>query len=153
MTASHPYSPYGHPQGQQQADGSWVRNLPERFALKLAIAFGTLDAAVLYTAAKRMLLERLFWEVTANFAGGTASAVGVSSSGTGYTAKGALLGGAAGDVAATLVPGIAGGTLGTKFGTNGIVLLEPGATIRFDRIASAFTGGAGFVHVIGQVIE
>jgi len=62
-----------------------------------------------------------------------------------------LLGGSAGDLTATLVStGLKykGGTLGTKFGSNGIVALLAGDTIKFNRIATPFfTAGAGFVHI------
>jgi len=155
MTASAEKSPFGHPQGKMQSDGTWQLNVPNVFALKLAISYALADAAVLFTVptGKRMLLERTFWEVITAFTGGSSSAIGLSSSGTGYTTKGDLLGGASGDVLATLVAGVKGGTIGAKFGSNGIVLLEPGATIRFDRITSAFTAGAGYVHICGKVVD
>lgn len=44
----------------------------------------------------------IWWNITTNMSGGSSSAIGVSSSKTGFTAKGSLLGGAVGDVAATL---------------------------------------------------
>lgn len=154
MTAPGEKSPYDHPKGKM-VDGVWTRNIPAAFALKLAVSYGTADAAVLLKvpADKRLLLERIFWEVTTAFSGGSSSAIGVSSSQTGYTTKGDLLGGASGDVAAALAAGVKGGTLGADFGSNGVVVLEPGAELRFDRVTSAFTAGAGFVHVIGRVID
>lgn len=134
--------------------GRWVR-IDKRVHLKLAIAFGTADAAVLFTTPDtgyKLNVERLFWEVTTGFTGGSSSAIGVSSSNAAYNTKGDLLGGASGDVAATLVSGIKGGTIGAKFGSNGVVVLVAGDTLRFDRITSAFTAGAGFVHAIATQI-
>lgn len=147
-------SPLGHPMGQMQSD-VWTRKPDSRFALKLAIGSGTADAAMLYTVptGKRLLIERTLFEVTTAFTGGTASAIGLSSSQAPHETKGDLLGGSGGDVAATLVAGVTGGTIGASFGSNGVVLLEAGATILFDRITSAFTAGAGFVHVVGQVVD
>lgn len=155
---THDSSPFGHPQGKQNtATGAWERLPPATaFALKLAVAFGTVDAAVLYTVpvGKRMLIERTFWEVGTGFTGGSSSAIGVSSSQTAQSTKGDLLGGATGDVTATLgTAGVKGGTIGADFASNGVVILEPGATIRFDRITSVFTAGAGFVHVIGRIVD
>lgn len=124
--------------------------------LKLPIAFGTADAAILFTVptltngAAALQIDSLYWEITTSFTGGASSAIGVSSSNTNFSTKGDLLGGASGDVAATLVStGVTykGGTLGTKFGSNGKIMLIAGDTIRFDRITSAFTAGAGYVHV------
>lgn len=126
--------------------------------LKLPIGFALADAAVLLTiptlsnGAVGLQIDSLFWEVTTSFAGGSGTAIGVSSSNTGYATKGDLLGGAAGDglVGVSLVStGLTykGGTLGAKFGTNGKVVLVAGDAIRFDRIASVFTSGAGFVHI------
>src|SRR5690348_7212071 len=97
--------------------------------LKLAIAFGTADAAVLFTVPTniaRIELGSLWWEVTTSFSGGASSAIGCSSSNASYNTKGDLLGGASGDVAATLVStGVLhkGGTIGAKFGSNGKVVL------------------------------
>jgi len=124
--------------------------------LKLPIDFSLADAAVLYTiptlinGASAVRIDKVYWEVTTSFTGGASSAIGISSNNTGYATKGDLIGGASGDVAATLVStGLTykGGTLGAKFGSNGIVALVAGNTIRFDRITSAFTAGAGYVHI------
>lgn len=155
MPASRERSPYDHPQGTMASDGTWSRNISANFALKIAIAYTLADAAVLLTVptGKRLLLERTFWEVTTAWTGGSSSAIGLSSGATAYNTKGDLLGGASGDVLATLVAGVKGGTIGAKFGSNGIILLEPGATVRFDRITSAFTAGAGYVHLCGRVVD
>lgn len=127
------------------------------FWLALAIAFGTADAATLFTVPSgvRLIVHRAMWEVTASFTGGVSSAIGVSSTNTAFSTKGDILGGASGDVAATLVSTgakVLGGTLGAKFGTNGVVILSAGDTLRFDRITSAFTAGAGFVHVQASIL-
>jgi hypothetical protein len=124
--------------------------------LKLPVGFGLADAAVLFTVptltngAAALELGSLWWEITTSFTGGASSAIGVSSSNASYNTKGDLLGGSAGDVAAGLLStGLTykGGTLGTKFGSNGKVILVAGDTVRFDRITSVFTAGAGFVHI------
>lgn len=126
--------------------------------LKLPIGFGTANSTVLFTVPTLpngcvgLYLGRLWWEVTTSFTGGASTAIGVSSSNTGYNTAGDLLGGTAGDglVGVSLVStGLKykGGTLGTKYATNGIIALVAGDTIIFNRIASAFTAGAGFVHI------
>jgi hypothetical protein len=131
---------------------AYLQGLPQWLALPIAAA--TADAAVLYTVPTgyRLFLHRLLWEVSADFTGGTSSAIGVSSDATGFTTKGDLLGGASGDVLATLVAGIKGGTIGAKFGSNGVVVIPAGKVLRFDRITSAFTAGAGFVHVQASLL-
>lgn len=117
--------------------------------LALPVDYTLADAAVLFTVPTgyRLYLSRLFWEVSSGFTGGASSAIGISSDATGFSTKGDLLGGASGDVAATLTAGIKGGTLGAKFGSNGVVVLPAASVIRFDKITSAFTAGAGLVHV------
>jgi len=124
--------------------------------LKLPIGFGTADATALFTvptlppSCVGLYIGRAFWEVTTSFTGGASSAIGISSNNASYNTKGDILGGASGDVAATLVStGVKykGGTLGAKFGSNGVIVLVAGDTIRFDRITSAFTAGAGFLHL------
>lgn len=124
------------------------------FDLALAIAFGTADAAVLATlpAGCYLLGGRSYWEVTVDWAGGASSAIGLSSSQAPATTKGDLLGGSGGDVAATLVAsgGRLLGTVGADVAAG--ILLKPAATVRFDRITSAFTSGTGFAHLVGQVL-
>lgn len=137
--------------------GAWLR--ADTVAhLKLAIAFGTADAATLFTvpAGFRLELEKVFWEVTADFTGGTASAIGISSADAPHETQGDLLGGATGDVAATLVAasGEFQGTIGVSYSAAPLLaVLEATDTIRFDRITSAFTAGAGFVHAIARQIS
>jgi len=136
--------------------GRWLR-ADSAVHLKLAIAFDTADAAVLFTVPTgfRLAIERLWWESTANFTGGTNSAIGVSTATAPHETKGDLLGGAGGDVAATLAAanGNVGGTIGASFGSNGVVVLPAGAILRFDRIVDAFTAGTGFVHCLARVIS
>jgi len=126
--------------------------------LKLPIGFALADAAVLYTipAGIKISLNDWWWEITTSFTGGASSAIGISSTNTDYSTKGDLLGGAAGDVVATLVSTgrvHKGGTIGAKFASNGKCVLVGGDAIRFDRITSAFTAGAGYVHVNGRYID
>lgn len=159
MPESANYSPYGHPKGHMDANGNWVRNADspadegdvEATNLKLAVSFATADGAVLYTvpAGQSLYVEEIYWEITESFTGGTSSAIGASTVEAPHNAKGALIGGAAGDVAAALTAGNQRGTAGTAFAKP--VTLQPGMHIRFDRIASAFTAGAGFLRVIGRV--
>ena len=141
--------------------GTWLR-LPGGCDLKIAITYATADAAALLTmqAGQRLAVERTAWEVTADFTGGSSSAIGLSSnktSPTNWSTKGDILGGAGGDVAATLVasggfiPGTIGADMDTLTKTRGLVLVS-GNTINFDRITSAFTAGTGFVHIIGNLL-
>lgn len=134
--------------------GAWIRE-GAFVDLKLAISSANTDAQVLYTvpAGFELWVPGSAWEVTADWTGGSSSAIGLSSSSTFFATKGDLLGGAAGDVLATLVA--AGrkykGTIGADVGKPGSTLVG-GDTIRFDRITSAFTAGAGFAHVFCNVI-
>lgn len=122
--------------------------------IAIAIAFGTADAAVLVTLPTNSVVRvpRPYWEVTADFTGGSSSAIGLSSSNAGFNTKGDLLGGASGDVAATLVAasGKLMGTIGAKIAAG--VLLKGGNTVRFDRVTSAFTAGTGFAHLLCEVL-
>lgn len=133
------------------ASGRWLRKVGS-VDLKMAIGSGTADAAVLATlpAGARFLLRRGYWEITADFTGGSSSAIGASSSGTGYTTKGDLHGGSGGDVAASLTAGVRAGTIGADVAAG--VLLVAGDTVRFDRITSAFTAGSGFLHLVGELL-
>lgn len=135
--------------------GRWLR-LDKQVQLKIAIGFAHADAATLFTTPVgfRLALRRLTWEITTGFSGGSSSAIGVSSGTAPHSTKGDLLGGAAGDVAATLVAGaFIPGTVGADFASNGAPFLAASTTLRFDRITSAFTAGAGFVHVLADVID
>lgn len=139
--------------------GRWLR-MPGAVLLQLPIAFGTADAAVLLTlqAGQLMRLKELFWGITTNFTGGSSSAIGVSSTKTGFTTKGDLLGGAAGDVAAALTTALspASGVIGAGFDTlakRRTALWKATEILRFDRITSAFTAGAGFVNVEADLLS
>lgn len=122
--------------------------------LKLPISSDTADGDPILTVPAGFALRLTglpFWQVTTGFTGGTASAIGASTSVTGYTDKGDILGGAAGDVTATLgTAGVKAGTLGAELddhaGFQALALVE-GDEIQFDRITSAFDAGEGFVCV------
>lgn len=132
--------------------GRWLR-ADKSFVAKLPIAFGTADGAAILTVPAGFVLRLTglpFWEVTTAFAGGVASAIGIASSRTGYDTAGDILGGAAGNVEADLTAGVHPGTIGPKLDTPAEVqafLLEEDDTLTFERIASVFTAGAGFVCV------
>lgn len=120
--------------------------------LVLPITFATANNAVLFTVPTglRVQIEKVFWEVTTSWTGGSSSAIGLSSSNVAYNTAGDLLGGASGDVLATLVSTTASGfcgTTGTKLTTQGLVVLVAADTVKFNRITSAFTVGAGNVHL------
>ncbi len=125
------------------------------FKFKIAIAFGTADATALITSPNTTgflaTLGRAFWEVTADWTGGTSSTIGASLTAAPHNTKGDLLGGSAGDVAATLVAsaGVTLGTIGTDVA--GGVIWKGNVGIRHDRITSAYTAGTGFLHVVGKM--
>lgn len=127
-----------------------VQNLP------LAFTFATADAAALLTLPTGMILVPIdaYWEITTGCTGGSSSAIGMSSSNSGFSTKGDLLGGATGDVAATLVAGTTFGTAGAKLDTiaHKRVMLVAGDTVRYDRITSVFTAGAGNGHLVCNVL-
>jgi len=139
-------SPHGHSK-IPSAEGTGIA------VLKLAISHETADGAVLYTvpAGHYLRLNRAWWNVQADFTGGASSAIGLDSSNTAYATAGDLLGGASGDVAAALTAGQRGGTVGAKMSGNQVVILEPGDTVRFQRITSAFTAGSGYAML--EVVE
>lgn len=138
--------------------GRWLAKSGQVVDLALPFTSATADAATLYTmpTGARMCLDDLYWEITIAMTGGTSSAIGVSTtktSPTNWSTKGDLLGGSGGDVEATLIAGAhIAGTIGTDLDT---LTKKRGACwvaadlFRFDRITSAFTAGAGNVHVRG----
>jgi len=137
--------------------GAWLR-LPGAVELQLPFTYATADAAVLLTVPTGAVLQvdELFWKVTTGFTGGSSSAIGVSSSKSGLTTKGDLLGGASGDVAATLVAGSAIlGTIGGAYATLSArrKLFVAADTFKFDRITSAFTAGAGSVCLVAKLLR
>lgn len=138
--------------------GRWLR-VPGTLNLALPFTFATADAAVLFTVptGALLLIRKLFWTITADFTGGSSSAIGVSSTKTGFTTKGDLLGGASGDVAATITAALspANGTIGAKVDTVGelhTTLWKAADILRFDRITSAFTAGTGAVNVVADLL-
>jgi len=124
------------------------------FDLAMAITSALADAAYLATLPANLvaLIGRSYWEITTDWTGGSSSTIGISTDTAPHNTKGDLLGGAAGDVAATLVAS-AGKTLGTV-GTDvaGGILVKGGQKIRYDEITSAFTAGAGYVHLVGTML-
>lgn len=140
------------------AAGRWVRMGATATYFLMAITQATADAAVLLTIPTGVTLipDDFFWVVTTPFTGGTSSAIGVSSSNiSGKTTKGDLLGGAAGDLTATLgTAGTVAGTIGAQWTTvaGRRYVMKAGDTIRFDRIASQYTAGVGSVGMRGLIL-
>lgn len=132
--------------------GRWLRR-PGTVDIKIAISKDNTDAQVLMTmpTGARMIVRRCYWEITADWTGGSSSAIGISGPSP-HNTKGDLLGGGSGDVAAMLVAsaGVALGTIGAD--TAAGVMLKAADTVKFDRITSAFTAGTGFVHVVGDLV-
>lgn len=131
--------------------GRWIR-ADKVFHLKLAVSSATADAATLFTvpAGMKLKVDDAYWEITADFTGGSSSAIGVSSDLAPHETKGDLLGGSSGNVLADLTAaiGTTAGTLGTSFtAAPKMAVLTAGKIVRFDRITSAFTAGSGFVHL------
>lgn len=137
--------------------GAWLR-MPGRAYLVLPFTFATADATALLTlqAGQQLRLWDLYWEIAADMTGGASSAIGVSSNKTGYSTKGDLLGGATGDVAASLTLALSPtvGTIGAKLdGDDARAIFVSANTIRFDRITSAFTAGSGNVVVVCDILK
>lgn len=147
------------PTVQASSVGAWLL-MPGLRRLRLPITYATADAAALLTLQAGMVLDihDFYWRITADFTGGSSSAIGVSSAAkSGVTTKGDLLGGATGDVLATLVASVGRtyGTIGTKWDTiaRRRALWVSADALRFDRITSAFTAGVGAVEVIANVLN
>lgn len=134
--------------------GRWLR-LDTRVHVYAAVSFNNANNDVLFTVPTGFVLSltRTWWEVTADFTGGTSSTIGLSSSNSSYSTAGDLQGGASGDAAAALTTGKAKpGTVGAKFGSNGMIVLVAGDTVKFNRITSAFTAGTGYAHLMFDVL-
>ena len=134
--------------------GRWLLAPGQVVDIALPFTFATADAAVLWTVPTGMALLQLrgYWEIIASMTGGSTPAIGLSSSQAPHTAKGDLLGGASGDLTATLVAGdFIEGTVGTDQAAG--IILRAGSTVRFDRIASAFAAGSGNAHLVGVVLQ
>lgn len=137
--------------------GAWLR-MPGRAYLVLPFTFATADATALLTlqAGQQLRLWDLYWQIAADMTGGSSSAIGISSNKTGYSTKGDLLGGATGDVAASLTLALSPtvGTIGAKLdGDDARAIFVSANTIRFDRITSAFTAGSGSVVVVADILK
>jgi len=136
------------------AGGAYIR-MDREVDIQLAVSSATADATVLYTVPTgfRLQVTVPFWSVSLTFTTGTAGAAGLSSSNAGLSTKGDLLGGASGDLVATLVStgAYAKGTVGAKIGKPAAVL-SAGDTIRFDLVAGTYTAGTGIAHVPVRVI-
>lgn len=140
--------------------GRWLL-MPGQYVLSFPITFASADAAVLWTVptGAYVMPETFYWGITADFTGGSSSAIGVSSTKTGFSTKGDLLGGATGNVLAELTAALSPtlGTPGAKWDTFAerivaTAIWKPTETIRFDRITSVFTAGTGTVNMMCQVI-
>lgn len=141
--------------------GRFLR-MPGACALELPFTFATADAAALLTMQAGQefhvdLAHGFAWRIAVSMTGGTTPAIGVSSNKTtptNWSTKGDLLGGASGDLTATLTAGFKVGTIGADMDTvakvRGLVLV-PTDVIRFDRIADAFTAGSGTVVMCGYL--
>lgn len=133
--------------------GRWLALPGQVVDLEFAITYETADNATLYTVPDGcyLLVRRGYWEVTTGFTGGSSSAIGLSSDQTGHTTSGDLHGGSGGDVAATLVTGdYIAGTVGADVAAG--IILQPGKLVQFDRVASAFTAGAGKAHLVCELL-
>ena len=138
--------------------GRWLRKTGT-VLLTLPFTHATADAAVLLTlqAGQLMLIRKFYWDIAADMTGGASSAIGVSSTKTGFTTKGDLLGGAAGDVAAalTLLLSPANGTIGAKMDSVSelhTTLWKSADILRFDEITSSFAAGSGSVCVVADLL-
>lgn len=133
--------------------GRWLALPGQIVDLEFAFTYETADGATLYTlpTSSALLVQRGYWEITTACTGGSSSAIGLDSDQTGFTTPGDLLGGASGDVEATLVTGdYILGTVGAKQATG--ILLVGGKVVRYQRITSAFTAGAGKAHLVGALL-
>lgn len=136
--------------------GRWLR-CPGAVDLALPIGHATADGAVLLTipTGARFKLESAHWEVTTGFTGGSSSAIGVASSVS--ATAGDILGGSSGDVTATLgTAGIKTGTIGTIMDTDAELhaqMYVAASNFTFERITSAYTAGAGYVHLVGTLLR
>lgn len=130
-------------------NGRWLR-ADKSFVMKLPVSAANDDGDTIGTIPEGFAVRLTglpYWETTDGWTGGDSSAIGIAASRTGFTAAGALLGGAAGDIAATLVAGIAAGTVGSaldSFAELQAALFEEGDEFTYEEITSAFTAGEGF---------
>ncbi len=136
------------------AGGAYLR-MDRDLDIQLAVTSSTADAAVLYTVPTgfRLQLGVPFWSVSQTFTTGSAGAAGIKSSNSGLATAGDILGGASGDLVATLVStgAYSKGTVGAKIGKPAAVL-SAGETIIFNLIAGTYTAGTGIAHVPVRVL-
>lgn len=135
--------------------GRWLR-CPGDVDLALPFTYATADGAVLLTIPTGAIfaLERAYWEISTAMTGGSSAAIGVADSIN--TAAGDTLGGASGDVLATLTAGVKAGTIGAKMDALSEIhanLFQAAGNFTFERITSAFTAGAGNVHLVGKLLR
>lgn len=132
--------------------GVWVRVDNVVDVTCTAVTFANADADVVYTvpAGARLLVRRGYWVNSVAWTGGSSSAIGLSSSNAGFNTKGDLQGGAAGDLTAAMGTGLKLGTIGAKAAAG--IILVGGDTVRFDRITSIYTAGAGVPHLVCDVL-
>ncbi len=140
-----------------QGIGRWLRR-PGRAVLRMPITFATLDAAALLTLQAGCELRpwEFYWEISTNWTGGSSPTIGLSSNKTGYSTKGDLLGGAAGDAAAALTTALspAIGTIGAKRDADDLrAIWVPTNNFRFDRITDAFAAGAGNAVAVVDILK
>lgn len=134
--------------------GRWLR-APGRVSLRVPFTFATANNAALLTLPTgcAFALDRASWYITTGFAGGSSSAIGVSS--TTRSSAGDILGGSSGDVAAVLTAGWKGGTVGTTMDTDAELhanVFSAAEVFTFNRITSAFTSGVGYVVLTGDLL-
>lgn len=144
--------------GSGSGNGRWLL-MPGIHVLSVPFTFATADAAVLWTIPTGVVcrFRGFYWTISTNFSGGSSSAIGVSSTRTGFDTKGDLLGGAGGNVEAELTTTLSPtpGTIGAKHDalTNAEfnAIWKATHVIRFDRITSVFTAGVGAVNMIVEL--
>lgn len=134
--------------------GRWLRQIGYA-DLALPFTAATADGATLLTIPTGCVfkLESAHWDITVAMTGGSSSAIGVAA--TGHTTAGDILGGATGDVEATLTAGRKAGTVGAKMDTDvelHSMIFGAAAAFTFERITSAFTAGSGNVRLVGAIL-
>lgn len=134
--------------------GRWLRQVGF-VDLAIPIAYTLANNATIWTVPTGVIfkLESAHWEVTTAWAGGSSSAIGITA--TGHTTDGDILGGASGDVEATLTTGRKAGTVGAKMDSDSelhSMLFVATNTFHYDEVTSAFTSGAGYAHLVGYLL-
>jgi len=135
--------------------GRWLR-APGRVNLELPIAYTMADHTALLTLPTGAVfrLEYAHWRITTGFTGGSSSAIGIQS--TTLSTAGDVLGGASGDVTATLgTAGIKAGTIGAKMDTDAEIhdnLFVAAEVFYYEKVTSTYTAGAGFACLEGYLI-